>query len=82
MDKERGGDIAVSRIWRGEPMAGAERQGAAQTAELPGRVLLVDDQPELRRLFQRTLSRVGHTVTTAENGRKAVALVVRARLVG
>ncbi len=55
-------------------MAGAERD-AAQPANAPGRVLLVDDQPELRRLFQRTLTKVGHTVVTAENGRKAIALV-------
>src|SRR3954469_18942934 len=43
-------------------------------AEAPGRVLLVDDQPELRRLFRRSLSRVGYDVVEAWNGRVAVEL--------
>jgi DNA-binding NtrC family response regulator len=37
-------------------------------------VLLVDDQPELRRLFRRSLSRVGYLVVEAWNGRVAVEL--------
>jgi CheY-like chemotaxis protein len=56
-------------------MAGAEPETERQPAQAPGRVLLVDDQPELRRLFQRSLTKAGHLVVTAENGRKAVALV-------
>jgi len=40
----------------------------------PGRVLLVDDQPELRRLFRRTLSKAGHEVVEAWNGRAAIEL--------
>jgi DNA-binding NtrC family response regulator len=40
----------------------------------PGRVLLVDDQPELRRLFRRNLSKVGHEVVEAWNGRAAIEL--------
>jgi|EndMetStandDraft_2_1072991.scaffolds.fasta_scaffold261844_1 DNA-binding NtrC family response regulator len=39
-----------------------------------GRVLLVDDQPELRRLFRRSLNRAGYTVVEAWNGRVAVEL--------
>src|SRR5688572_20471321 len=38
----------------------------------PGRVLLVDDQPELRRLFKRNLSKAGHEVVEAWNGRAAI----------
>ncbi|HKY36382.1 MAG TPA: protein kinase [Polyangiaceae bacterium] len=41
----------------------------------PGRVLLVDDQPKLLRLFERSLTKAGHEVVTAENGRSAVELV-------
>jgi DNA-binding NtrC family response regulator len=37
-----------------------------------GRVLLVDDEPELRRLLHRTLSRAGFEVVDAENGRIAL----------
>jgi serine/threonine-protein kinase len=48
---------------------------AAQAS--PGKVLLVDDQPELRRLFQRTLTKAGHVVVSAENGRKAIELAVQ-----
>lgn len=39
-----------------------------------GRVLLVDDQPELRRLFRRSLNKAGYTVVEACNGRVAVEL--------
>ena len=41
----------------------------------PGRVLLVDDQPELRRLFRRNLNKIGHVVVEAWNGRVALDLV-------
>ena len=41
----------------------------------PGRILLVDDQPELRRIFRRTLVKLGHEVVEASNGRAAVQLV-------
>ena len=44
-------------------------------ADSLGRVLLVDDQPELRRLFRRSLSRVGYTVVEASSGRVAVQLL-------
>jgi DNA-binding NtrC family response regulator len=40
----------------------------------PGRILLVDDQPELRRLFRRNLSKIGHDVVEAWNGRAAIEL--------
>jgi DNA-binding NtrC family response regulator len=39
-----------------------------------GRVLLVDDQPELRRLFRRSLNKAGFAVVEAWNGRVAVEL--------
>lgn len=38
-------------------------------------VLLVDDQPELRRLFKRSLNRAGYVVVEAGNGQVAVELV-------
>lgn len=56
-------------------MAGGQRHAGTQVATGPGRVLLVDDQPELRRLFQRTLVKAGHLVAMAENGRAAIELV-------
>jgi DNA-binding NtrC family response regulator len=43
--------------------------------ELLGRVLVVDDEPELRRIFRRNLVRAGHTVLEAASGRAALALV-------
>lgn len=45
----------------------------------PGRVLLVDDQDELRELFRRTLRKDGHEVVTAANGRSAVELARESR---
>ena len=67
----------AGRSWgrAGKAMAGGAKDAPAQAvASTPGRVLLVDDQPELRRLFQRTLTKAGHQVAVAENGRKAVEL--------
>ena len=56
-------------------MAPVRQDAPAQAAAAaPGRVLLVDDQPELRRLFLRSLTKAGHAVTAVGNGRKAVEL--------
>jgi len=41
----------------------------------PSRVLLADDDPELRRAIARTLERAGLTVVTAEDGQRAAALL-------
>jgi DNA-binding NtrC family response regulator len=40
----------------------------------PSRVLLVDDQPEVRRVVRRNLVRAGHLVVEAWNGRVAIEL--------
>lgn len=40
-------------------------------------VLVVDDEPELRRLLRRRLARTGHQVVEAANGRAALELVRR-----
>jgi DNA-binding NtrC family response regulator len=40
----------------------------------PSRILLVDDQPEVRRVVRRNLARAGHFVVEAWNGRVAVEL--------
>jgi two-component system C4-dicarboxylate transport response regulator DctD len=48
-----------------------------QAAARPGKVLLVDDQPELRRLFRRSLTREGHDVAEAWNGQSAIDLARR-----
>ena len=45
----------------------------------PGRVLLVDDQDELRELFRRTLRKDGHEVVTAADGRTAIQLASQSR---
>ena len=37
-------------------------------------VLVVEDQPDVRRLIEKTLSRYGYTVFTATNGPEATAL--------
>jgi EAL domain-containing protein (putative c-di-GMP-specific phosphodiesterase class I) len=44
-----------------------------------GRVLLVDDEPEVRRAFGRLLVREGHAVTEAESGEDAQSELVASR---
>ena len=56
-------------------MANPLSEASADASPAPGRVLLVDDQPELRRLFRRNLNKIGHVVVEAWNGRVAVDLV-------
>ncbi|MCU0633304.1 MAG: PAS domain S-box protein [Gemmatimonadaceae bacterium] len=48
----------------------------------PGRILLVEDQTELRALIERILTRAGHTVLLAANGAEALALVADAITAG
>jgi CheY-like chemotaxis protein len=50
----------------------ASEPGSDETLGEPGRVLLVDDQEELRRLYRRTLAKDGHDIALASNGREAV----------
>ncbi len=53
--------------------------GRADRAELRGQetVLLVDDEPSIRRASSRMLGRFGYRVLTAEDGRAAVACLER-----
>jgi DNA-binding NtrC family response regulator len=47
----------------------------AAVSTLPGTILVVDDDPELRKALERTLERAGHTVHTASDAERALALV-------
>jgi DNA-binding NtrC family response regulator len=59
-------------------MAQPKADGSIEQAlAAPGRILLVDDQPELRRLFRRNLSKLGHEVVEAWNGRAAIELATQ-----
>lgn len=40
-----------------------------------GVILIVDDEPNIRRVMEAVLTKDGHTVLTAENGRKALELL-------
>ena len=40
-----------------------------------GRVLVIDDAPDLLRLYERLMSKMGLDVTTARNGHEAVELI-------
>jgi signal transduction histidine kinase/CheY-like chemotaxis protein len=55
------------------PVAGkATAADAAETAGQPMRILVAEDNPVNRKLAERCLSKAGHTVVTAENGRLAL----------
>jgi CheY-like chemotaxis protein len=50
---------------------------AAEQNEPPGRILVVDDNAELRRGYRRMLSSAGHVVAEASNGREGLELLAR-----
>jgi CheY-like chemotaxis protein len=57
-------------------MSDARRQGKKAATSLKGRVLVVDDEAAIRRLYGRWLSAIGFEVVEAEGGRQAVDLWV------
>ncbi len=57
----------------------AGKEDPAPGSATAGRVLLVDDQPELRRLLRRSLNKAGHEVIEAANGHVAVELAQQLR---
>ncbi len=48
-------------------------------ADVPGRILVVDDEESIRDLLTRVLSNAGHRVTVAETGAAALAALAKAR---
>jgi len=40
-----------------------------------GKVLIIDDDPQLRQSFEKLLTEEGHTVQTAANGESGLAMV-------
>jgi len=49
----------------------------AQTPTQPTRVLVVEDERDIRRVFQLTLSEAGCVVETADNGRQALGILMQ-----
>ncbi|CAN5556295.1 hypothetical protein BH09PSE5_BH09PSE5_44350 [soil metagenome] len=81
-----GGDVSVeSELGRGSAFTLTVRLHLAENAEsddnlLSGmRVLLVDDDRDVREAFADLLERFGIDVETADSGRKAIAMVAEAR---
>lgn len=54
-----------------EPAADADAPESAPC----GRILLIDDEPGVRRALQRLLQRRGHDITVAANGREGLAAI-------
>jgi DNA-binding NtrC family response regulator len=48
-------------------------------AELPGRVLVIDDEPAVRDLLQRVLSNAGHQVVSVDTAEAALLKLARER---
>jgi CheY-like chemotaxis protein len=45
-----------------------------QSKVVPSTILLADDEPNIRRVFEALFTKEGHTVLTAENGKKALEI--------
>lgn len=59
----------------GRPEGEAHRTEGEQKPERAARILLVDDDPVVRRATRRVLERAGYEVLTAEDGREALETV-------
>lgn len=55
-------------------MDASDHSSAPNVGALRTRLLLVDDEPELRRVFRRSLERAGYAVFEAANGKAALEL--------
>jgi two-component system cell cycle sensor histidine kinase/response regulator CckA len=61
-----------------QPAADQRLPVAPTVLDLEGRILIVEDQHEVRRLTARILQRAGFTVEEVSNGREALELLARA----
>jgi two-component system cell cycle sensor histidine kinase/response regulator CckA len=57
--------------------AEADREASAQLTGGPERILLVEDEPNVRRIARRILERNGYTVLEASNGSEALKVLER-----
>jgi CheY-like chemotaxis protein len=62
---------------RGLSSQGHEGGSAVETLLMEPRILVVDDDPQITRLFQRILERGGYAVTTTASGEKALEAIRR-----
>lgn len=48
-------------------------------AQVPGRILVLDDEPSVRALLERVLGGAGHQVSSVDNGEDALQLLAKER---
>jgi signal transduction histidine kinase/ActR/RegA family two-component response regulator len=70
-----GGSAFVVHLPRGGPAQPAPLEAGAPPALGSARILVVDDEPELRQLLVEILERRGFAVETAASGREALAVL-------
>src|SRR5262245_41310293 len=68
--------LILEPIW---VAATAAKSIAKAMNEQPNKVLLVDDDPAMRRLISKWLESGGYRVRTAENGREAIVAIEKER---
>jgi two-component system chemotaxis response regulator CheY len=55
----------------------AERRNTPRTTEVAMRILAVEDEPEYLEMLQEVMKSLGHSITIAQNGKEALALIDR-----
>jgi CheY-like chemotaxis protein len=76
MSPEQGIDHVIGDRANSVERAKSDRRPYTQGAMTVAKILLIDDEADLRALIKRILERDGHTVTVAESGRIVADAVV------
>jgi PAS domain S-box-containing protein len=77
--KPGGGTTFTLSLPANEPLPTAPARSAGLTKPKPARILIVDDEPEIREVLSYALGEDGHAIVTCKDGQGAIAALEHAR---